>query len=87
MQWEEIAAIVGNAGFWDRIKVCIKVLTPAVMVLRYADGMRGGSLGLIYSLLLQLVELYKQNIPGLPDAVRVKVSPLSSSFKQSSDCQ
>ena len=46
-----------------------------VKVLHYSDGMRGGTLGLMYNLLLQLDDLYSSPIEGLPDKVRTKVSP------------
>ena len=56
------------------LKVCVKVLLPAVMVLRYSDDIRGGSLDLMYNLLLQLDALYSSPIQGLPDKVRTKVT-------------
>ena len=64
-----------HENFWSTIKVCVKVLEPVVKVLRYSDGMRGGTLGLMYNLLLQLDELYSSPIEGLPDKVRTKVNP------------
>ena len=57
---------------WSTIKVCVKVLEPAVKVLRYSDGMRGGY-GLMYNLLLQLDQLYSSPIDGLSENVRTKV--------------
>jgi hypothetical protein len=54
-------------------QVCVKVLLPAVKVLRFSDGIRGGNLGLMYNLLLQLDELYSSHIDGLPEKVRTKV--------------
>ncbi len=57
------------------MKVCVKVLEPVVKVLCYSDGMRGGTLGLMYNLLLQLDDLYSSPIEGLPDKVRTKVIP------------
>ena len=61
--------------FWAIVKVCVKVLEPVVMVLCYSDGMRGGNLGLMYNLLLQVDQLYSSPIDGLPENVRTKVSP------------
>ena len=61
--------------FWATIKVCVKVVEDVVMVLCYSDGIRGGNLGLMYNLLLQLVHLYSSPIDGLPENVRTKVSP------------
>ncbi len=74
-QWEEIEKLIADKNFWSTIKVCVIVLEPAVKVLRYSDGMWGGTLGLMYNLLLQLDELYSSPIEGLPDKVRTKVSP------------
>ena len=65
------------------LKVCVKVLLPAVMVLRYSDDIRGGSLDLMYNLLLQLDAIYSSAIQGLPDTSRTKVSlRCSGLFKQ-----
>ena len=61
--------------FWVIVKVCVKVLEPDVMVLCYSDDMRGGYLGLMYNLLLQVDQLYSSPIDGLPENVRTKVSP------------
>ena len=54
--------------------VCVKVLS-VVKVLRFRYGIRGGNLGLMYHLLLQLDEFYSSRIDGLPEKVRTKVSP------------
>jgi hypothetical protein len=74
LQWETLSVVIADKIFWDKVKVCVKVLLPAVKVLRYSDGMQGGTLGLLYSLLLQLDELYQSPIPGLPESVRIKVT-------------
>jgi hypothetical protein len=54
-----------DKNFWSTIKVCVIVLEPAVKVLRYSDGMRRGTLGLMYNLLLQLDELYSSLVERL----------------------
>ncbi len=66
-----------DKNFWSTIKVCVKVLEPVVKVLCYGNGMWGGTLGLMYNLLLQLDEMYSSPSPieGLPDKVRTKVIP------------
>ena len=51
------------------------MLEPTVKVMCYSDGIRGGTLGLMYNLLLQLDHLYSSPIEGLPEKVRSKVSP------------
>ncbi len=70
-----LGLVVRDKEFWATTKVCVKVLLTAVKVLRFSDGMRGGNLGLMYNLLLQLDELYSSRIDGLPEKVRTKVSP------------
>ena len=66
---------IGDKNFWSTTKVCVKVLQPAVKVLRYSDGIRGGNLGLMYNLLMQLDERYSSPIEGLPEKVRTEVRP------------
>jgi len=53
--------------------VAVKVLEPALVSLRFSDGMKGGSMGKLYDLLLQLKKLYGSEIEGLDDDVRAKV--------------
>ena len=55
---------------------CIKVLTPALKALCYTDGKKGGTLGLIYSLLLQLDKYYFNGIKGLKIDIQQKVGVL-----------
>jgi len=57
-QWTDIDKLISEKKFWATIKVYVKVLHPAVMVVRYSDGIHGGNLGLMYNLLLQLDQLY-----------------------------
>jgi hypothetical protein len=71
----DIDKLISDKDFWATTKVCVKVLLPSVKVLRFSDGMRGGNLGLMYNLLMQLDELYSSRIDGLPEKVRTKVSP------------
>jgi hypothetical protein len=71
----DIDKLISDKDFWATTKVCVKVLLSAVKVLRFSDGIRGGNLGLMYNLLLQLDELYSSRIDGLPEKVRTKVSP------------
>ena len=66
-EWAE--KLIADKKFWAAIKVCDKLLEPAVMVLRYSDGMRGGNLGLMYNLLLQPDQLYSSPMEGLPENV------------------
>lgn len=73
LQFSTIRRIINDDDFWERLDVVVRVMEPAVKLLRYSDGMKGGSLGLLYSLLLQLDALYKSPIEGLPEDVRKKV--------------
>ena len=51
------------------------MLEPVVKVMSYSDGMWGGTLGLMYNLLLKLDHLYSSPIEGLPEKVKSKVRP------------
>ena len=69
----DIDKLISDKDFWATTKVCVKVLLSTVKVLRFSDGIRGGNLGLMYNLLLQLDDLYSSLIDGLPEKVRTKV--------------
>ena len=54
-------AVLQSGESGATIKVCVKVLLPAVMVLRYKDGIRGRNLGLS----VQSASLGRRSIRGL----------------------
>jgi hypothetical protein len=59
---------------WDKtLKVTTQVLQPALVALRYCDGMKGGTLALLYSLLLELDTTYSKPIKGLDETIRTKL--------------
>ncbi len=41
--------------FWDTLKLATLVLTPTLVALRYCDGMKGGTVELLYNLLLKII--------------------------------
>ena len=54
--------------FWDSLTVTTFVLKPVLTAAQYCDLMKGGTLALLYSLVLQLDEMYSEPInvkPGL----------------------
>jgi hypothetical protein len=73
----DIDKLISDKDFWTTTKVYVMVLLPVVKVFRFSDGIRGGNLGLLYNLLLQLDELYSSRIDGLPEKVRTKVMNVS----------
>ena len=58
---------------WDTLKVATLVLKPALVALRYCDGMKGGTVALLYDLLLELDKYYSKPIKGLDEALRKKM--------------
>ena len=63
---------------WDKtLKVVTQVLQPALVVLRYCDGMKGDTLTLLYSLLLELDTTYSKPIKGLDETIRTSSRALS----------
>jgi hypothetical protein len=79
----DVDKLISDKDFWATTKVCVMVLLPApdLKVLRFSDGIRGGNLGLMYNLLLQLDEFYSSRIDGLPEKVRTKVMNVSCDNK------
>jgi hypothetical protein len=59
--------------FWDTLKVATQVLQPALVALRYCDDMKGGTLSLLYILLLELDTTYSKPIKGLDEKIRTKL--------------
>ena len=54
IQVNAVKKIILSDEFLDRSTVATFVLNPALTALRYYDGMKGGTLALLYSLALQL---------------------------------
>jgi hypothetical protein len=56
------------------LKLDTLVLKPALIALRYCDGMKGGTVALLYNLLLELDIYYSKPITkGLDEAMRKKI--------------
>jgi len=62
-----------SEDFWDTLKLATLVLKPALVALRYCDGMKGGTVSLLYNLLLELDKYYSKPIKGLDEAMRKKM--------------
>ncbi len=59
---------------WDKtLKVATQVLQPVLVTLHYCDDMKGDTLTLLYSLLLELDTTYSKPIKGLDEAIRTKL--------------
>lgn len=73
-QFADVKKLILDDNFWTRLGVAVKVLEVVLKALRYSDGMKGGSMGLIFSLLLQIQDLLAEPIQGLDENIRKKVS-------------
>jgi hypothetical protein len=62
-----------SEDFWDTLKLAALVLKPALVALRYCDGMKGGTVSLLYNLLLELDKYYSKTIKGLDEAMPKKM--------------
>eukprot|EP00967_Tisochrysis_lutea_P106695 scaffold163838_cov37-Tisochrysis_lutea.AAC.1 len=67
---------VRDESIIDTVKTCIRVLEPAVVLLRMLDGKDGATLGKIYGYTLQVDAFYKAPIKGLHDRLRKKIHTL-----------
>ena len=54
IQFKAVRRLIMSEDFWDTLKVATLVLKPALVALRYCDGMKGGTVALLYDHLLEL---------------------------------
>jgi hypothetical protein len=73
IQFKAVKRLIMSDDFWDTLEVVTQVLQPALVALRYCDGMKGGTLALLYSLLLELDTTYSKPIQGLDENIRTKL--------------
>ena len=58
---------------WDTLKLATMVLKPALVALHYCDGMKGGTVTLLYNLLLELDIYYSKPIKGLDEVMHKRM--------------
>ena len=73
IQFKAVRRLIMSEDFWDTLKVATLVLKPALVALRYCDGMKGDTVALLYDLLLELDKYYSKPIKGLDEALRKKM--------------
>ena len=73
IQFKAVRRLIMSEDFWDTFKVATLVLNPALVSLSYCDGMKGGTVTLLYDLLLELDKYYSKPIKGLDEALRKKM--------------
>ncbi len=56
IQFKVVRRLIMSQDFWDTLKLDTVVLNPALVVVCYCDGMKGGTMTLLYNLLLKLDE-------------------------------
>jgi hypothetical protein len=73
IQFKVVRRLIMSEDFWDTLKLDTSVLKSVLVALRYCDGMKGGTVTLLYNLLLKLDEYYSKLIKGLDEAMRKKM--------------
>ena len=73
IKFKAVRRLIMSEDFWDTLKLATLVLKPALVALRYCDGMKGGTVALLYNLPLKLDEYYSKPINGLDEAMRKKM--------------
>ena len=58
IQFKAVRRLIMSEDFWDTLKVATLVLKPALVALRYCDGMKGVTVTFLYVLLLELDKYY-----------------------------
>jgi len=69
----EIKATVHDDALLKNIKLCISIMEPCLRVLRLTDGTTGATLSNVYAKMLNLDVLYRNQIPGISERVRIKI--------------
>ena len=77
IQFKSVRRLIMSEDFWDTLKLATLVLKPALVVLRYCDGMKGDTVALLYNLLLELDIYYSTPIKGLDEVMRKKMHMFS----------
>ena len=54
IQFKAVRRLIMCEDFWDTLKLATLVLKSDLVALRYCDGMKGGTVALLYDLLLEL---------------------------------
>jgi hypothetical protein len=62
IQFKTVRRLIMSEDFWDTLKLATLVLKSALVALRYCDGMKGGTVSLLYNLLLELDKYYSKPI-------------------------
>ncbi len=65
--------LIVSEDFWDTLKLATVVLNPVLVALRYYDGMKGGTVSLLYYLLPKLDEYYSNPINWLDETMFKKM--------------
>ena len=73
IQFKTVRRLIMSEDFWDTLKLSTLVLKTALVDLCYCDGMKGGTVALLYNLPLKLDEYYSKPIKGLDEAMRKKM--------------
>ena len=73
IQFKDVRRLIMSEDFWDTLKLATLVLKPALIALRYYDGMKGGTVALLYNLLLELDIYYSKPIKGLDEVIHKKI--------------
>jgi hypothetical protein len=64
---------VGEAGHWEAASLTVRVLNPALTVLRLCDGKTGATLGKVYGPCAELDALYREEITGVDEEIRERM--------------
>ena len=65
MRGEDVRDSVMDQEHWDSVALTVRVLTPALTLLRLVDGKTGASLGKVYAAFVKLDEYLREPIDGM----------------------
>ena len=73
---ERIREIVQKIKHWEAVSLTVRVLSPALTLLRLTDGKTGATLGKVYALFANLNQAYRQEVEGIDKTTRTRMDAI-----------
>ena len=61
---------------WEAVSLTVRVLSPALTLLRLTDGKTGATLGKVYALFANLNQAYRQEVEGIDKTTRARMDAI-----------
>ena len=76
MRGEIVRGIVHKESHWNGVALTVRVMTPALTLLRLTDGKAGATLGKVYSMFANLNQAFREEVGGIDKTTRTRMDAL-----------